>query len=129
MNDAEIHDLVRKLEQCEIAPTEFHHRDHLAVSVAYLYALDSAPALDRMRATLKRFIGHHGLKGYHETVTRFWMEQVADGLNRRLCLCESVRLVQEQLGDKDLVYRYYTRDTLNSAEAKERWVEPDRKDK
>lgn len=125
MTDAEILTIVRKLEHCEFAPTEFHHRDHLAVSVVYLYASDLPAALDRMRATLQRFIGHHGLKGYHETITRFWMEQVAHRLDRRLCLVESVRHIQEQLGDKDLVYRYFSKDALASAEAKEGWIGPD----
>ena len=125
MTDAEILALVLKLEMCEIAPTEFRHRHHLAVSVAYLYASDYATALERMRSTLKRFIGHHGLKGYHETITRFWMQQVSDRLDRSLCLCESVRQIQEQLGDKNLVYRYYRKEILNSAEAKERWIEAD----
>lgn len=125
MTDAEILALVRKLEECEIAPNEFHHRDHLAVSVAYLYASDYLPALERMRATLKRFIGHHGLKAYHETITRFWMEQVDSRLDRTLSLGESVRQIQEQLGDKDLVYRYYSREALNSPAAKDGWIEPD----
>jgi hypothetical protein len=127
MTDAEILTLVRKLERCEFAADEFHHRDHLAVSVAYLYAADLATALDRMRGSLRRFIAHHGLKGYHETITRFWMEQVAAQLDRRLCLSESVRQIQDQLGDKDLVYQYFSKEVLSSPEAKERWIGPDRR--
>lgn len=125
MSDAEILALVRKLEECETTPNEFHHREHLAVSVAYLYASGYLGALERMRATLKRFIDHHRLKGYHETLTRFWMEQVDRRLDRTLSLAESVRQIQEQLGDKGLVYRYFSREALNSAAAKEGWIEPD----
>lgn len=125
MTDAEILTTVRKLENCEFAPTEFHHRDHLAVSVAYLYASDLQAALERMRSSLQRFISHHGLKGYHETITRFWMEQVDQLLDRRRCLAEGVRQIQDELSDKDLVYHYYSREALNSSEAKERWIEPD----
>jgi hypothetical protein len=126
MNDAEILTLVRKLEECEFASSEFHHRDHLAVCVAYLYASGFPAALDSMRTSLQRFIGHHGLKGYHETITRFWMEQVAQRLDRSQCLCEAVRQIQAQLGDKDLVYRYFSREALSSPKAKEGWIEPDR---
>lgn len=125
MTDAEILTVVRKLEQCQFAPAEFHHRDHLAVSVAYLYADDFPAALERIRASLQRFIAHHGLKGYHETITRFWMEQVEKVLDRSVCLSESVRQVQNQLGNKELVYQYFSKDTLSSAAAKERWIEPD----
>ena len=126
MTDAEILDLVRKLELCEIAPTEFHHRDHLAVSVAYLYSSEFPAALEKMRATLNRFIGHHGLKGYHETITRFWMQQVSERLDRSLCLCESVQQIQKQLGNKDFIYEYFSKEALSSSQAKEGWIEPDR---
>jgi hypothetical protein len=125
MTDAEILTLVQKLEQCRLAPSDFHHRDHLAVSVAYLYAADLEGALDRMRGSLLRFISHHGRKGYHETITRFWMQEVEKRLDRGLCLRESVRRIQARLNDKNLVYQYYSKETLNSPEAKERWVEPD----
>lgn len=125
MTDAEALNIAHRLEQCEFAPGDFHHRDHLAVSVVYLYAADFERALDRMRQSLQRFISHHGLKGYHETITRFWMLEVEKCLDRTLCLGESVRRIQARLSDKNLVYQYYNRATLLSPEAKERWVEPD----
>jgi hypothetical protein len=125
MTDAEILTLVRKLEQCQILPGDFHHRDHLAVSVVYLYCADLPTAVDRMRATLLHFISHHGLKGYHETITRFWLQAIEKQLDRSLCLSESVRRAQARLGDKNLVYQHYSKETLHSPQAKECWVEPD----
>jgi hypothetical protein len=125
MTDAEILQTVQRLEHCDFEPGDFHHRDHLAVAVVYLYAADLPGALDRMRNSLQRFISHHGLKGYHETITRFWMQQVEKRLDRGLCLAESVRRAQAILSDKNLVYRHYSRETLHSSQAKERWVEPD----
>jgi hypothetical protein len=72
MTDAEILTLVDRLERCLLAKEEFHHRDHLAVAVVYLYASDLETSLDRMRNSLKRFASHHGVTGlYHETLTRF----------------------------------------------------------
>ncbi|HEY6273101.1 MAG TPA: hypothetical protein VIX19_14060 [Terriglobales bacterium] len=126
MTDVEILALVSKLEHCEIAPHEFHHCDHLAVSVAYLYALDFPAALEKMRTTLQRFIRHHGLKGYHETITRFWMVQVAKRLDSSLCLSEAVRQIQGEFGNKDLIYQYFSKETLNCAAAERGWVDPDR---
>lgn len=125
MTEQEIWMLVRKLEQCEFSPGEFHHRDHLAVAAAYLYETDFEAAMNRMRASLFRFISHHGLKGYHETITRFWMEQVEQRIDRRLSLPESVELVQSCLCDKELVYQYYSKERLNSVEAQEGWILPD----
>jgi hypothetical protein len=125
MTDAEILTVVYKLERCQFLPGDFHHRHHLAVSVAYLYAADLPEALGRMRESLQRFISHHGLKGYHETITRFWMQEVERRLDRTLCLSESVRRIYAQLGDKSIVYQYYSKERLHSHEAKESWLEPD----
>jgi hypothetical protein len=119
MTDAEILTLVDRLERCLLGKEEFHHRDHLTVAVAYLYALDLEAAADRMRATLKRFAAHHGVGGlYHETLTRFWLEQVEKRLDRSMCLSESVRQIQDQLSDKDLIYRFFSKEALSSPGAK-----------
>jgi hypothetical protein len=126
MTDAEILTMIDRLERCLSPKEEFHHRDHLAVAVVYLYAADLETAIDRMRATLKRFAGHHHVSGlYHETLTRFWLQQVEQRLDCGLCLQESVRQIQEQLNDKNLPFDYYSRERINSQEAKEKWLPPD----
>ena len=128
MTDAEILTLVDRLERCLLRKEEFHHRDHLTVAVVYLYASDLETAMDRMRASLKRFAAHHGVTGlYHETLTRFWLIQVDQRLDRSECLSESVKKVREQLNDKNLVFNYYSRERIESKEAKEKWIEPDLK--
>ena len=87
MTDAEILTLVDRLERCLLAKEEFHHRDHLTVAVVYLYSADLETAMDRMRSSLKRFAAHHGVTGlYHETLTRFWLRQVEQRLDRSRCL-------------------------------------------
>jgi hypothetical protein len=94
----------------------------------YLCSSDFESALERMRTTLKRFAGHHHVSGlYHETLTRFWLQQVEAKLDRRLCLAESVSKIQEQLGDKNLAFEYYSRELINSQEAKQKWLPPDKK--
>jgi hypothetical protein len=126
MTDAEILTLVDRLERCLLAKNEFHHRDHLAVAVVYLYAGDFASAVERMRASLTRFAAHHGVAGlYHETLTCFWLQQAEIRLDRDICLRESVEKIQEQLVDKDLPFAYYSRGLLNLPEAKNIWVQPD----
>ena len=126
MTDAEILTLADRLERCLLAKNEFHHRDHLVVAVAYLYASDLASAVDRMRASLKRFAAHHNVGGlYHETLTYFWLQQVEMRIDRTVCLCESVLKIQEQLADRDLPFTYYSREVLNSPEARSAWVQPD----
>jgi hypothetical protein len=128
MTDAEILTLVDRLEHCLLGKEEFHHRDHLAVAVVYLYSADMETSMDRMRSNLKRFAAHHGVSGlYHETLTRFWLLQVDMRLDRGLCLRDSVRNIQEELSDKNLAFEYYSREQIDSREAKEKWIEPDLK--
>lgn len=129
MTDAEILTLVDRLERCLLGKEEFHHRDHLAVAVAYLYACDLETVMDRMRSSLKRFAAHHGVTGlYHETLTRFWLIQIERHLDRNECLEQSVRKVQEQLNDKNLAFDYYNRERVESKEARETWLQPDLKE-
>src|SRR5262250_1276188 len=87
MTDFEILTLVRRLERCELSPREFHHRDHLAVCAFYLYSSDMEAALNSMRESLLRFIRHHGVTGYHETITRFWMERVHERMQNSEMRC------------------------------------------
>ena len=129
MTDAEILTMVDRLERCLLGKEEFHHRDHLAVAVVYLYSADLETAIDRMRASLKRFAAHHGVSGlYHETLTRFWLRQVEMRLDRSQCLRHSVRSIQEQLSDKNLAFEYYSREWIDSQDARDKWVDPDRRE-
>lgn len=126
MTDAEILTLVERLEHCLLGKAEFHHRDHLAVAVVYLFSADFEAALNRMRAALLRFSSHHGVSNlYHETLTRFWMQEVEKRLDRGLCLRESVAAIQAALADKDLPLAYYRRETLNSPEARRTFIAPE----
>jgi len=129
MIDAAILTMVDRLERCLLGKEEFHHCDHLAVAVVYLYASDLETAMDRMRASLKRFAAHHGVTGlYHDSLTRFWLIQVDQRLDRRECLGQSVSKVQEQFRDKNLAFEYYSRERIESKEARETWLEPDLKE-
>ena len=126
MTDAEILTLVDRLERCLLGKTGFHHRDHLAVAVAYLYAADFETAFARMRSTLIRFSTHHNVPQlYHETLTRFWISEVNKRLDRSMCLRESVAAIQQALADKSLPQAYYRKETLDSQEAKQRFIEAD----
>jgi hypothetical protein len=94
----------------------------------YLYSTDIETAMDRMRSNLKRFAAHHSVAGlYHETLTRFWLQQVEKYLDRSDCLSQSVRKVREQFNDKNLVFEFYSRERIESKEARETWLKPDLK--
>jgi len=126
-NENEIRDVVTSLERCAFALSEFTHARHLTVACWYLCTLPRSEALDRMRGGLQRFISHHGRQGYHETITRFWMEL----LGNYLCRCRKDQLVNkvngalERFASKDVLYDYYSRGRLTSEAAKAAWIEPD----
>jgi len=129
-SEAEIEEVVRKFEACEYKPEEFVHARHLTVAAFYFLRLPGDGARERMRAGLKRFIRHHGKNGYHETITEFWLGAVGReardlGQAREGGLVECVNRVVAELGNKELIYRFYSRERLGSAEAKAGWVEGD----
>jgi len=53
------------------------------VAVSYLHAMDREAALDRMRAGLLRFLGHHvgDTTKYSEEITVFWIDKINERLN------------------------------------------------
>jgi hypothetical protein len=125
---ATINDTVRKFEQCEFRPEDFHHRDHLTVITCYLEQAPVCQAQARIRDALKRFTAHHNVKGYNETITRFWIAKVAQILVTEadgLALPEQIERVHTALGNKELLFDYYTRQRTLSEEAKQSWVAPD----
>lgn len=125
----EIEDVVRRFETCAYAPDEFHHAQHLIVAFWYLKDGTQAQALERMRLSLLRFVNHHRLEQvYHETITLFWLKIVGRFLKRcdnKRPLADLVNELIEDCGDPQLIYSYFTKVRLDSAEGRERWIEPD----
>ena len=93
-SETEIENVVRAFEACQIDKTEFKHAQHLTVAVWYVQTLGKDTALDRMRAGLLSFLDHHGVdrKKYNETVTVFWIQQIAEAMNE---LGSAVSLVEK----------------------------------
>ena len=126
MTDSEILTLVDRFERCLLGKTDFPHRHHLAVAAVYLFPGDFDSAMARMRVSLQRFAAHHGVSGlYHETLTRFWLIQVNQRLDRSLCLSQTVSSVIAEINDKNLAKRFYSEEILKSQVAREKWIEPD----
>jgi hypothetical protein len=127
-DENEIREVVEKFERCQFAVEEFTHARHLTVSCWYLCTMPREQALVRMRASLMRFIAHHGKQGYHETITRFWMELLSDFLGQRApaaSLRNKTNDALEYFANKDVLFSYYNRDRVMSEVAKREWMEPD----
>jgi hypothetical protein len=125
---AEIEEVVSRFENCEYQPEEFFHARHLTVAARYFLRLGTSAAKERMREGLKRFIAFHGKQGYHVTITEFWLGQVEATLARVGTAGEAVAIVNQvvaPLCEKSLIYEYYSRERIGSAEAKAGLVDPD----
>jgi hypothetical protein len=128
---AELEKLVREFEDCTLKPDDFHHRDHLAVALWYECGNSDSRPSNRFRTGLLKFVQHNQLAHvYHETITLFWVKLVhhfyRDRMNRE-SIAELVEGIIEEFGDHRVIYDYYSKDLLDSDEAKARWVEPDLK--
>jgi hypothetical protein len=122
--------VVEKFERCEFGIEEFAHGRHLTVAAWYLCQFSQEEALVRMKTGLVRFIEHHGKQGYHETITRFWMEIVGsflESMPRDAAIMEKVNNIVERYDNKDVLFEYYSRERVVSELAKREWVEPDLK--
>ena len=133
---SEVETLIRGFESCALPREEWTHQAHLTVALWYLLRHPWPEAIRLVRAGIQRYNHAHGIittkeRGYHETITLFWMWIV----RRYLATispadCSLVALVGELLArhtDKNLPLEYYSRDLLMSWKARAEWVEPDLK--
>ena len=128
----EVEETVRKFESCKLTASEFSHGLHLTVALFYVSSLREEEATDRMRASLFRFIEHHGVdpQKYNETITLFWIRLVRGFLKRvntRRTLSDLADELVKSHGDSKIIFRHYSKELLMSDEARRSWVEPDLK--
>jgi hypothetical protein len=121
-------DFLRAFEDLSFPAEQFHHREHLRVAWLYLASSDATRAAERMCAGIRRFANHQGAtEKYHHTLALFWMRMVG------VALVETPEgggfdeflADHRELCDKNLPAKYYSPDLLQTAAAREGWVEPD----
>ncbi len=89
--------------------------------------------MDRLRDRIRAYNVSQGGentedRGYHETITRFWLETVIayrESLPAGLSRLETARRVVEEFAPRrDLFRDCYEFDVLKSREARKRWIPP-----
>ena len=133
MTDAELDELVRRFNACAVARAEWTHAAHLAVGLWHVGRYGRQDALQRLRAGITRLNESNGVVnsatgGYHETVTRAYVDLLADFAARHADKTAAERvtaLLADPLSDKKALLRFYSRPLLESSEARLDWVEPD----
>jgi hypothetical protein len=129
----EVSDLVTRFETATVPQSEWTHRAHLTVALWYASHHGPAEALERMRSGILRLNRAHGVpttstRGYHETITRFYMRVVTHHVRAepaRGDWAERANHAYQRLGARDLPLRHYSEARLKSVAARTGWVEPD----
>ena len=121
-------DFLRAFEELSFPAELFHHREHIRVAWLYLKSTDASRAAELMSEGIRRFANHHGAtQKYHHTVTLAWMRLVAAALvvTPEEHAFERFLSAHPELTDTSLLAKYYSKELLQSAGAREGWVEPD----
>jgi hypothetical protein len=125
-SDAEIAELVRLFESCDLPGERRTHRAHLAVAASYLRRYPLSEATDRARTHIRQYNaarGNHA--GYHETITSVFMRLVARELQSNPP--ELTGFVNDLAGRFPVsrLLDFFSSDRLWSAEARAGLVGPD----
>jgi hypothetical protein len=121
---------VRAFETCEIHPAEFKHYQHLAVALWYVSHLPYSEACEKLKRGIQRLAASYGKTGYHETITEFWLRKVREflrSMESQGSLSALTNQLIERYANKNLIFDYYSKEALDSKEARTGWVEPNLK--
>jgi hypothetical protein len=110
----EVTDLVARFTEGTLPASEWTHRAHLTVALWYASHHAPAEALRLMRDGILRLNQAHGVpntptRGYHETITRFYMHVVAHHLRAEPAdqdRAGRANRVYQRLGARDLPLRH-----------------------
>lgn len=105
---------------------EFHHRDHLRMTWLLLRRDGLERGTRSVIDGIKRFAAAKRAPGrYHETLTRVWIHLVATAMDGTEQCFDDLLRGHPELLRQDQALRFYRPETLDGADARESWVEPD----
>ncbi len=119
-------ELVEGFEAGSLA--DFPHEQHVRLTIIYLARHGRAETLRKLSDGLLRFATAKGHpEKFHVTMTRAWIDLIDAARRAHPGVEDPARLVEAcpALLDRDALLRFYSRDRLGSAEARERWMPPD----
>jgi hypothetical protein len=130
-DEAALQSLIAGFEDGTWPGAQWRHSSHLALAACYI--LDYPDAMNLLRSRIASYNESRGGKntpdsGYHETITRFWVEIISRFIGRLppdLSRLEVARRVVASFGNRrDLFRDYYDFDVVTSREARAAWVPP-----
>jgi len=118
-------DFLAAFTDCVLPPSLFRHGDHLRFTWLLLHRKPFDEALTLVRQGIQRFAAHHGASQiYHETLTTAWVKLLA---THQEATFEEFIVSNEHRLKRELLYRFWTPEVLDSEAAKSGWVPPDKK--
>jgi hypothetical protein len=134
MDTLSLDDLARAFRTLTLPKSGWTHRAHLRVGAWHVHHFGAEPALAMLRSGIRRLNEHHGTAntptgGYHETITAAYVHLIADflatfetdgELEQRVAA-----MVDGPLGERALLFGFWSRDRLMSERARAEWVPPD----
>lgn len=126
---------IEDFEARRLPKSRWTHQAHLLVGLWYLSRHEPDEALAIVRARIRAHnesVGtvndDHG--GYHETITRLYLDAIAArrARNGSASFEDTLRqLLASPLADSKWPLTFYSRERLFSVEARRGWLEPDRR--
>jgi hypothetical protein len=133
-NIEEIINLIQGFESGKLPRSQWTHQAHLTVGAWYLCQYDRVDAREKIRNGIQHYNQSQGIlvakdSGYHETITLFWIEAIAQFLANfgDLPILDRINHLLVRYQDQHLTFEYYSRELLMSWEARSGWIEPDLK--
>ncbi len=125
--------IVAAFHDCSLPASEWTHESHLRVCVWYLRRFSPDAALPVLRDAIRRYntatgVPNSDTRGYHDTLTRFWIAQVAavvSGIDDETSDDAVTEAVIRACVDRRLPLRHWSEGVLMSTGARRAWVPPD----
>ncbi|MES2739202.1 MAG: hypothetical protein V4672_23010 [Verrucomicrobiota bacterium] len=129
----EMEAFIGTFEACSLPKPHWTHHAHLVVGLWYLSRHSPDEALRVVRQRIRAYNEATGTantdsSGYHETLTRFFLLGIQAHRIQHPCQplpAVLALLLQSPMAEKEYPLRFYSRECLLSAAARQAWVEPD----
>jgi hypothetical protein len=119
-------------ETCMLSKSQWIHASHVAIATCYTVQ-NQETVLERMKKGIIRYneavgIVNSDTSGYHETLTRFWVDVLVKFVRRNgftdpwKAACAAVA---EFGANREFHRAYYSFDVVRSIEARRIWIPPD----
>lgn len=124
--------LLEQFESTSFPIEDWHHRVHVKVAYLYLRRHNFEEALEKLRSGIRAYNAAKGIKdspagGYHETMTRFWLELIRFTVSTRgpAATADDFADQNPQLLEQKVVRFFYSRDRFVSETARHTYLNPD----